>query len=510
LKIAAYIHPVSQALGPNFSCGWFEILARLLQALRRDAGCDCMMIAGNWPSQWAIETGREHLLEGLRLVELDEVSLYRKLSALGALPTTLDRIAYGKGERNCCALEAITDEIARGARGFEPDVIISFAVQIDFLAALWPKALRVHVESGPFSRNPYPFSLFFDHLGIYGRSIIGQAGRRLRTQPVADDAVELVGAFRNRNKHALDGVDPFRAINLRAKFDRVILLPLQVSNYYSFNEQTHYRTQFEFLLDVLSATPRDVGVVVTEYLEWGHVLRSEGSGENIAYLQTNFSNLIFVDRFRSYLSPSQFIVPRVDGVWSVSSNVGYQALLYNRALGSPPTSHLAEVAHTATLDGFFSGLADSAPVNNDALLAWLLQHYLIPDALLSDGRWLRDYLARRIQAASDTADPIDAFVPVANLDRLIEAWIVKAPKPAAARYEQPLDVALADARVARAEARVAQQSLDTVLHSRSWRLTAPMRNLSVAVRAYRNQSGWMPPLKGRHEPVLVRPPLPAR
>ena len=66
-------------------------------------------------------------------------------------------------------------------------MIISFGIQIDFLAALWPKALRLHVESGPFSRNPYPFSLFFDHLGIYGRSIVGQAGDCLRAQPASSD-----------------------------------------------------------------------------------------------------------------------------------------------------------------------------------------------------------------------------------------------------------------------------------------------------------------------------------
>jgi hypothetical protein len=398
MKIAGYIHPIVQALGPNFSCGWFEIVAKLLRTLRRDADCDCMMIAGNWPYRWASESGRGALLEGIRIAELDEISLYRKLNRLGRLPTGLDQLAYEKGQQNDRALQAITEEVARCARGFEPDVIISFAVQIDFLAALWPQALRFHVESGPFSRNPYPFSLFFDHLGMYGRSIIGQAGHLLRAHPATDDVVGLASAFRVRNALALEAVDPFRATDFRAKFDRLFLLPLQVSSYYSFDGQARYRTQFEYLLDVLSATPRHLGVIVTEYVEWGHILKSYGSGENIAYLQRNFPNLIFFDHLRAYSSPSQFLAPRVDGVWSVSSNVGYQALLYNRVLGSPASSHLAGVAHATTFDGFFATMGSAVPINNDAVLAWLLERYLVPETLLSDGRWLRDYLTRRIAA----------------------------------------------------------------------------------------------------------------
>ncbi len=510
MKIAGYIHPVVQALGPNFSCGWFEIVAKLLQTLRRDADCDCMMIAGDWPSRWANKTGRGDLLEGIRFAELDEISLYRTLRSLGKLPTALDQLAYEKGGQFDPGLQAITDEVARCTRDFEPDVIISFGIQVDFLAALWPKALRLHIESGPFSRNPYPFSVFFDHLGMYGRSIIGQAGQRLRAHPATDDAVGLVSAFRSRNALALDAVDPFRGTDFRTKFDRLVLLPLQVSNYYSFNEQSHYRTQFEYLLDVLSATPRDVGVIVTEYVEWGHILMSYGSAENIPYLQKNFPNLIFFEQFRAYASPSQFLAPRVDGVWSVSSNVGYQALLHNRVLGSPATSHLAGFAHATTFDGFFGKISAAVPTNNDAALAWLLERYLVPDALLSDGRWLRDYFARRISAARGPGDPMDAFVPIADMDRLMEAWVFKAPKSSAVKFTQPLDEAMGEARAARADARAAQQTLDAVLDSHSWRITAPLRHFSAALRTCRDQVVKMLPARNQHEPALHRPLLTTR
>jgi hypothetical protein len=331
---------------------------------------------------------------------------------------------------------------------------------------------------------------------------VGRAGNRLRTHAATNDARGLVSAVRARNALAMNAADPFQSVDFRKRFERLLLLPLQVSNYYSFDEQTHYRTQFEYLLDVLAASPRDVGVIVTEYVEWGHVFRNYGSAENMSYLQANFPNLIFLDQFRAYSSPSQFLAPRVDGVWSVSSNVGYQALLYNRLLGSPATSHLAGIAHATRFDSFFNALGCSAPINNDAVLAWLLERYFVPEALLSNGLWLRDYFARRAGAAADGGDPLHAFVAVADVGRLRDAWVVRAPSSRAAKFVQPLDTALADARVAR-------QSLDAVLHSNSWRVTAPLRAFSSAARACRDHIAARLPVRKQRQVALGRSFVPA-
>jgi hypothetical protein len=62
-------------------------------------------------------------------------------------------------------------------------------------------------------------------------------------------------------------------------------------------------------------------------------------------------------------------------------------------------------------------------------LAWLLERYLVPATLLSNGRWLHDYLQRRLDAARSAIDPIDAFVPIADADRLMDAWVINAAGP---------------------------------------------------------------------------------
>jgi hypothetical protein len=496
MKVACYVHPIVHALGPNFTYGHFEIFAELLHSLRRHASAECLLIAGSRFFRRAAEQGRS--LRGLRVLALDEVALYRKLSAVGVLPTSLEGVTSIPTNDKPEALRLLANEILSGSKTFIPDVVISFGVQIAFLTTIWPNALLLHAEAGPYSRNPYPWSMFFDHLGMYGRSVIGQAGARLRKHVAPSDMGALAEAFRFRNLKALKSINPlsFSIDCLRNQFTRLCLLPLQVSNYYSFDQQAGYRTQFEFLIDVLSMAPEHVGIVATEYNEWGPVLKSDGPGENLKYLRHTFPNLIFHRDFRHWFSPSQFLVPYVDGVWSVSSNVGVQALLFDRLLGSPSTSHLAEIADAASLTEFFGELDRDAPRNNNNFVAWQLGCYLVPQCFLSDGRWLCDYFARRIDAAQNANDPVDGFVPIADFDRLHWAWIQNAPPPVARELDPPIEdryeqtqsqLQLREDQLRTLTACHAQADAQraAMLQSTSWRVTAPLRMAATVLRKWR-------------------------
>ena len=180
MKVACFVNPLVQARGPCFNFGWVEALARLLQPLHRDARCECMLIAGSWFKDWARQNRKAALLTGLRTVWLDELALYRRLRVLGALPTALDQTAYQADDAEQPALRVIADAMAREVNGFEPDIIIGYAGQANYLAKLWPAALRLHIERGHFGRDPYPFSMYFDHVGTHGA--FGGRERR-RTEP---------------------------------------------------------------------------------------------------------------------------------------------------------------------------------------------------------------------------------------------------------------------------------------------------------------------------------------
>ena len=479
MKVACFVNPLVQARGPCFNFGWVETLANLLQPLRRDARCECMLIAGGWFKDWASQNQKGALLTGLRTVWIDELALYRRLRALGELPTALDQTAYQADDAEHPALRVIAEAMARDVNGFEPDIIIGFAGQANYLARLWPSALRLHIERGHFGRDPYPFSMYFDHVGTHARSAVARAGGLKLAYPLTSDGRTLVSAFRSQMAAAFDGLDPFRTQALRKRFDRLCLLPLQVSNEFSFDGLVNYRTQFEYLYDVLAAAPKDVAVIVTEHPNGDPVLRRSGSCANIDMLRRTFPNIVFLDEFRQCQSPSQLLVPRVDGVWTVSSSVGYQALLFSRLLGSPSSTELSNVADATTLEDFFARLGHRRSTNVDAdnFLAWLLERYLVPASLLTDGRWFHDYLQRRLDAARRASDPIDAFVPTADADRLMDAWIVKTPPLAMGSPQGEDDPSVAELIT---NLKAVRCERDALLKSTSWRITAPLRLVKQA------------------------------
>src|SRR3979490_232098 len=149
MKVACFVQPLLQARGPPFNFGVVGGPVKLLHPWRRDARCECMLIAGGWFRDWARQNQKGPLLAGLRTVWLDELALYRQLRALGELPTALDQTAYQAYDAEHPALGVIADAMAREINGFEPDIIIGFAGQANYLAKLGTAALRPHTERGP-------------------------------------------------------------------------------------------------------------------------------------------------------------------------------------------------------------------------------------------------------------------------------------------------------------------------------------------------------------------------
>lgn len=150
MKVACYVHPIVHAAGPCFNGDWNETLARLLRSLQNDAHCECLLITGEWfTSQTGVPT-----------IRLDELSLYCRLRAVCELPTALANDAYRPENEDHPALDIIAEVIAPQVGGFVPDIVIGFGGDANCLAKLWPKALRLHVERGPYSRRPFPKAFF--------------------------------------------------------------------------------------------------------------------------------------------------------------------------------------------------------------------------------------------------------------------------------------------------------------------------------------------------------------
>lgn len=415
-----YLYPALLSQGPHFNLGWSLLLLRIMRGLVATGCGDCHMITA---SRFKEFLGSD--LEGLSISYIDELELHQdvaKLDAKSSIPTELSRLVRNAPDEQPSVVDLLKRKIGKASGDFSPDIVITFAMQADYINFIWPSAHVFYVEAGAFSRSPYPMTLFFDHQGMYGQSIAAQLQED--AIDVDDSALALARDIRAHATQMLKETDPFATFDFREKFDRLVLLPLQVSNYFSFDDQAPYRTQFEFLLEVLSRAPKDVGIIVTEYIQWGEVLHSEGVWQNIEWLSKTFPNIIFKEEFRKTLSPSQYLAADVDGLVTICSNLGYQALLLEKRLGCGSKSFLKNVAHNQDIQQFFDNLKQEAPpADRLNFLAWYIERYAVPDSLFNDGQWFSDYIKRRVKAIESAINPEDGFIPIAPPDVLRKIWI---------------------------------------------------------------------------------------
>ena len=480
MKVACFVNPLVQARGPCFNFGWVETLANLLQPLRRDARCECMLIAGGWFKDWASQNQKGALLTGLRTVWIDELALYRRLRALGELPTALDQTAYQADDAEHPALRVIAEAMARDVNGFEPDIIIGFAGQANYLARLWPSALRLHIERGHFGRDPYPFSMYFDHVGTHARSAV--ATRRRAEAGISLDVgwahagvgIPLADGSRLRRPGSIP--DPGLAQAIRST------VPASAAGL----ERVFLRRAGQ-LPHAIRIPVRRPGCGPERCRgDRDRAPQWRSRSETIRLLREHRHASQDVSEYR--LSRR---IPAVPVAVATPGAAGRRRLerLVERSVtrrccsavcsALRPPRNCRNVADATTLEDFFARLGHRRSTNVDAdnFLAWLLERYLVPASLLTDGRWFHDYLQRRLDAARRVSDPIDAFVPTADADRLMDAWIVKTPPLAMASPQGEDDPSVAELIT---NLKAVRCERDALLKSTSWRITAPLRLVKQA------------------------------
>ncbi len=413
MNILFYAYPGLMSLSPVFNASWSVIYSDLISALNKAGHRSSKLLCAKRVLPFL---GKE--IPASQISSIDEVALHRDVAQADPAfsgASALFQAAHTSCDGEAPSVKVLLRHIARELGGFKPDIILTFAMEANYLKSLWPNAQIIRVEGGAFSRSPFPQSLTFDPVGIYEQSLWVKSGKML-AETVKPEMRQLASRFREAALNKIREQNPFRINNFEGRFERLAMLPLQVSNYVSFDSQCPYRSQFEYLFDIAAQTPKDVGLLVTEYVQWGEVATSTPPFSNLAFLTGSFPNLILDPRFRKYTNTSQFLVPMIDGAWSVSSTVGVQAALLGKHLGSPAGSQNAPLADAETPADFFAYL-DTAPADRTAELAWYLCHYAVPDKLLNDGHWLFNYLT------SLKANEHAGTKPLSSADTLADAWL---------------------------------------------------------------------------------------
>ena len=430
MKIIAYAHPPVMAEGASFNIGWAYVLLDILRPLcASNADVHAALVVG---ARFAKTIATPPLPANLSLIVIDEIALHQDLFAEGyRLGKVSSVMMQERWDDPAAAI--LTRHIAAAAKQanwhMTPDVILSFAVKAGFLNRLWPAAPVFHIEMGPFSRAPFPRSIFMDHAGIYDSASIARHATQGGPWPVSESGAVLARDLRAAYTAQVEAINPFRHHDYRRRFAKLCLLPLQVSGNFTFDDQAPYRTQLEYVADILAATPKDVGLVVTEYNHWVSYLDTQAPSRSLDFLKRHPS-FLYPLKSRGMTSPSLFLAPMVDGVWSVSSNVGYLGLFFGKWLGAA-SKHLAPVAACKDPASLMAHLDQPAP-SQDALIGWMLERYYIPASLYTDPQWMLEYLQRRLEACRKP-ELAAAYPPLASTDKLRTAW---QPQPPAPAYER--------------------------------------------------------------------------
>lgn len=486
MNILFYIEPWIEKARPEWKDVWIEaVLLPLYQAVQAFAEQHCFFLLGD-----AQRVMAERYLQ--RPGTQTGIITQPELRAI--FPDYLSAsLAWQRGAAPPAAMAAMRNLLAGKLQGFVPDIIISFMMPVPFLRAVFPQALILHQEVGGFSRAPYPAAWHLDPCGMFADSFVSRFAPQLAAPPLTAEQQEFLTGFRQTfcdelllaknpyTRHMLIGNKPLK---------HLLLLPLQISDYIAFEGCCGYRSQWDMLTHVLDNVRPDIGVVVTEHSDWGRMLTPAAN----TYLRRTYPNYIYAERFEDVEYPSQYLLPHVDAVATVSSSVGIQGLLWRKpvcALGNSHINAMADVTDIRQLGGY---LDSAAYANHDNLLHFLLTRYYFMGAnYLWNPAWLEARLQQWLSAYRERGVDAD-FFPPADAD----AALLSAYRAAAYPHIPCVSRALAQQqaeqqRLQQMQAAMAQQQatnqqlqndlaaahahLQSLEDSTSWRVTAPLRKI---------------------------------
>ncbi|MPT12264.1 HAD-IA family hydrolase [Comamonas sp.] len=246
---------------------------------------------------------------------------------------------------------------------FSPDIIFVWESPMYFLEEIFPGVKIIHQMPGFFSRSPFPELVKFD-IGLLDKAAgaVCIEGK----QPLVDEALEQLRSQDKSFFQSLNLVEPLVS-GIKHKFQGLVLFPLQIDHYFMVDYLLQRRSQFDIVLDLLQKTPSNIGVLVTNY--WSGNLRSAVlSTENVRYLRNKFSNFVYIEKFNTIQTVSQLLLPLVDGVYTISSSVGYQAAYWGKPVFSVGASHITKYNTAAHLEDFLYQVAKNISFYQDDLI----------------------------------------------------------------------------------------------------------------------------------------------
>lgn len=343
----------------------------------------------------------------LTVHRMPETAIVDAVRTAGKRLREIDREFYAARPDDICPL--MDSVVPDSVRSLKPDIVIGFGYPISWIKPWFPDALVLNSETTSFSRQPFKLSFYFDHIGMFASSALFQVKSSIRKGEWTPTTASLqeTDEIRSRSLRWADAAGA-TVFGLRKEPRQLrILLALQASGYTSFDAIVRYGNQFEYLFDIVSRVPTNIDVIATEH-PTAYTARFL-TDEERAELNAIFPNLKFV-KSGSFIQTSQMVLPFVDGLWSVSSNLSQLAAFWGRLVGTPVQSPYAFLSDSNDIESLCDKIlqrTERTDSDGAAYFAWLFRHYIVPMKYLEQPGWFAAYLKTRIALAGKP--PIRAF-----------------------------------------------------------------------------------------------------
>jgi len=412
-NILYYVEPWVE-LSPDFRFGAFQEAVYQLHLLKAHSPeLDCRLLVGDGVREAAERANfnehRELPTGVLYLADLQRVFVDSADAAHAFLNDTATEEQ----------LESLARLAKRALGDFVPDVILMHETHAPYLTRAFPNALRLHGMYGMTYRMPFPRLSLLDPEGLYQRSTLVRHLAEIARTPLSREDRKTLADIRNWFAAQIVPHDPVwpHIEPDQTRFDRLLLVPLQVDGYFAFRECCPFKNQTHFLTTVLDKTPKSWGVVVTEHSEYKPAL-DELTVERLRRLYPNF---IYKREINAIPYSSQALLAHVDAVVSVSSSIAFQALIYDCPVVAAGNSHI-NAAATCDLDNLHRVFDLHAPGRRDSILHFLLTRYHhITARHVQSGPGLYALLRQFFDAHQAGAEGLDRLPEPARLDAVFEA-----------------------------------------------------------------------------------------
>ena len=251
---------------------------------------------------------------------------------------------------------------------YKPDVVVLYECLAPYFKKIYPNAIIINETLGVLSRAPYPELSCFDINGIIGDAtscIFKDRINNIKFKPNDYKFIEEYKSFiqKDINKNKVD-------LNLFNKFERNILLPLQVSGYFTFDHCCEFKSQLDYVEQVLNDIDKDIGIIITMHGIQNDIFDSD-RGKS---LLEKHDNLLIFDEVNELRWSSQHILPYCDGVISVSSSVVGTAALWDLPIYVYGKSQYS-IFSDESLDRFIVNVINRVKVNHINTLVFFLLYY---------------------------------------------------------------------------------------------------------------------------------------